>query len=168
VENKEADALSRLSDLVDTDDWSITSEFFKILDVRWGPFTLDCFSNFYNCKVSKLYSLFCVPNTSSVDAFSFNWHGEFCLLVPTVALVGRCLEHILRCNAKGVLVVPFWPSAFFWPLLQGHFCRFVVDFLRVKGSKILQAGRNTNSLLGSQDFNSDMLALLIDCSISDH
>lgn len=162
--NKEADLLSRLSDLVDTDDWSLTPSFFTLLSNRWGPFTLDSFANFYNCKVKKFYSLFYVPNTSGVDAFSFNWQGEICLLVSPVALVGRCLEHLLRCRAKGVLVAPCWPSAFFWPMLQGFFSQFVTDCVRVKGSNVLQLGRNVNSLLGSKDFHSDMLALLIDCS----
>lgn len=41
--NKEADYLSRLSDILDTDDWGITPEFFKILNSRFGPFSVDCF-----------------------------------------------------------------------------------------------------------------------------
>lgn len=165
-ENKLADAISRLSDVIDTDDWGISKEFFKLLDTRFGPFTLDCFANFYNAKLPKFYSMFFVPGTSGVDSFCFNWAGEVCLLVPPVAVVGRCLEHLFRCRAKGVLVVPLWPSSFFWPMLKGFFSQFIVGFLRVKGSKVLVLGRNLNSLLGSINFKSEVLAIHLDCSLS--
>jgi hypothetical protein len=83
---------------------------------------------------------------------------------PPVAVIGRCLEHLFRCKAKGVLVAPLWVSSFFWPLLQGFFSKFKVDFLRVKGSVVLRHGLNTNSLLGSSNFTSEVVAILIDCS----
>lgn len=165
-ENKEADLLSRLPDILDTDDWGLTKEFFRILDNRWGPFSLDCFANFYNFKVHKFYSLFYVPGSSGTDSFTFDWNKEFCLLTPPVSVVGRTLEHLFTCKSKGVLVVPLWPSAFFWPLLQGFFSSFIQDVLRVKGSKVLELGRNKNSLLGSPDFHSDVLAIYIDCSFA--
>ena len=163
-ENEVADYLSRLSDILDTDDWGITPEFFSVINSRFGPFTIDCFANALNKKVDRFYSLFYVPGTSGVDAFSFNWWEEMCLLTPPVAVIGRCLEHLLRCQARGVLVAPLWVSSFFWPMLRGFFNQFIVDYLRVKGSVVLQLGLNPNSLLGSKDFSSEVIAILIDCS----
>jgi hypothetical protein len=87
-----------------------------------------------------------------------------CLLTPPVAVIGRCLEHLLRCQARGVLVAPLWVSSFFWPMLRGFFNQFIVDYLRVKGSVVLQLGLNPNSLLGSKEFSSEVIAILIDCS----
>jgi hypothetical protein len=164
-ENKAADHLSRVSDILDTDDWGLTESCFDLLQGKWGPFTVDCFANWHNFKISKFYSLFYVPGTSGVDAFSHDWSGELCLLVPPVALAGRALEHLFRCKARGVLVVPLWRSAFFWPLLQGFFQQFVVDLICLSGAKVLKHGLNKNSLLGSSDFHSEVLALLIDCSL---
>ena len=43
--NKQADTISRLPEVLDTDDWGITDEFYLILNRRWGPFTIDCFAN---------------------------------------------------------------------------------------------------------------------------
>jgi hypothetical protein len=54
-ENKVADAILRLSEVIDTDDWGISDEFFKLLNSRFGPFPVDCFANFYNSKLSKFY-----------------------------------------------------------------------------------------------------------------
>ena len=67
-DNKEADALSRLPEEVDTDDWGLSAQFFTLLDARWGPFSVDCFANFYNRKVKKFYSLWRTPGTAGVDA----------------------------------------------------------------------------------------------------
>ena len=163
-ENKKADEISRLPEILDTDDWGISSEFFTVLNKRWGPFTVDCFANSYNTKCNKFYSMFFVPGSSGIDAFSQNWSGEMCLMVPPVAIIGRCLEHLVRCRAKGVLVVPLWQSAFFWPLLSEVYFQFIVDTLTVKGRSVLCWGHNKNSLLGSPQFESNVLSILFDCS----
>jgi hypothetical protein len=164
--NKDADWISRESEVLDTDDWGISKEFFKILQNRWGTFSVDCFANFYNAKVEKFYSFYQVPLTSGVDAFSFDWNSEFCLLTPPVCVVGHALKHLALCKGKGVLVVPCWPSSYFWPLLINDFCCFIKDILKVKGNKILIHGLNKNSLLGSPDFGGYMLAIKLDCSKS--
>ena len=162
--NEAADAASREAIMVDTDDWQLSDSFFKLLNERWGPFTLDCFANYYNKKVDRFFSLFNSPNCEGVDAFTFNWEGENCLLVPPVCVVGMTLQHLRLCNARGVLVVPFWPSAAFWPLLIKDFRPHIKDSLKVKGRNVLEHGLNENSLLGSSNFMGNMLALRIDCS----
>ena len=162
-ENKTADAISRLPEILDTDDWGITDSFFRLLDNRWGPFTLDCFANASNAKCPKFFSLFLTPGTAGVDAFSFSWDKEFCLLVPPVALIGRCLSHLAKCQGKGVLIAPLWQSSFFWPLITQVYTHFVVDCLVVKGQTVLQQGNNKNSLLGSPHLQSDVIALFMNC-----
>ena len=86
------------------------------------------------------------------------------MLVPPVCVAGRALLHLKLCQAKGVLVVPLWPSALYWPMLKGEFSVYIKDSMVVKGSKVLTQGHNTNSLLGSREYKGDMLALLLDCS----
>ena len=61
--------------------------------------------------------------------------------------------------------MPLWPSAAFWPMLLGFFKGFIQDILVVKANKVLVQGRNKNSLLGSGEFGSEMLAMLIDCRL---
>ena len=164
TENEAADAVSREAAVVDTDDWSITKNFFNILNNRWGPLTIDCFANDYNAKMNRYYSLFHAPGCAGIDAFSYNWASENCLLVPPVCVVGNVLRHLKLCKSKGVLVVPYWPSAAYWPLLLKDFHSYIVDFLIVKGNVVLEHGYNTNSLLGSKEFLGKMLAIHLDCS----
>ena len=119
-------------------------------------------------NLKRFYSLFNAPGSSGVDAFSFNWKDEMCLLVPPVCIVGRVLRHLRLCGGKGVLICPLWPSAHYWPMLKHDFQNEILSFLRLKGSIILEHGYNTNSLLGSLGFKGDMVALLLDCSQSSH
>ena len=64
------------------------------------------------------------------DAFTFDWSQSFGLYVPPIVLVSRVLKKMESCNAKGILVVPEWRSANFWPLLcsfYGEMKSFIVD-----------------------------------------
>ena len=163
-ENVLADLASREADLVDIEDWCLSESFFKILNNEYGPFSVDCFANFYNAKVTKFYSLYHCPNTSGVDAFTHNWFGENVLLVPPVSAIGRALTHLRLCKAKGVLVVPQWPSSYFWPIIQNDFSHFIKDIKIYKGKNVLCHGLNKNSLLGAPYFKGDILAIVIDCT----
>ena len=164
--NEAADAASREAETIDTDDWQLTQSFFSILNRRWGPFSVDCFANDYNKRLDRFFSLYNSPGCAGVDAFCFNWKDELCLLVPPVCVVGKTLRHLQLCNATGVLVVPAWPSAHYWPMLLDEFHVSIKDCLRVKGKNALRHGHNTNSILGSPNFVGDVLALYIDCSLT--
>ena len=163
-DNEAADLASRIANVVDVDDWQLSSSFFSILNNSWGPFSIDAFANSHNKKLERFYSLFHSPGCVGVNAFSFDWSKEFCLLVPPVSVIGKALNHLLLCKAKAVLVVPEWPSSYFWPILMRDFCQFIKNTLTVKGNKVLIHGYNTNSLLGSNNFQGNMIAILLDCS----
>ena len=163
--NEAADSASREAEMLDTDDWQLTQSFFSILNKRWGPFSVDCFANDYNKRLDRFFSLYNSPGCAGVDAFSFDWKEELCLLVPPVCMVGKTLRHLQLCKAIGVLVVPAWPSAHYWPMLLDEFHIHIKDCLRVKGKNALRHGHNNNSILGSPNFVGDVLALYIDCSL---
>ena len=154
--NQQADYISRL---IDTDDWQITNEFFLFLDERWGPHTVDCFANYYNHKLPKFFSRFWNPNTAGVDFFFQPLGGENCLVVPPVGIVPRVL-HYMKCQyAVGTLVVPFWPSAHYWPLIMHRYGDSLVAHVIRAGREVLIHGRNHNSLLGSHQFTGYIIAL---------
>ena len=112
---------------------SLPPSFFRQLDELWGPFTVDCFAICYNRKVPKYFSRFWNPGTAGVDAFFQDWQHENCLVVPPVVLLSKVLIFMFRCNARGTLVLPYWPSAPFWPLLVHRFWNSlsIIHFLKV-------------------------------------
>ena len=163
-ENTLADWASREADVIDIEDWGLTDSFFRILNNRHGPFTLDAFGNSYNAKCPRFYSLFHSPGSLGTDALTHNWHGENVLLVPPVNAIGQALSHLQTCRAKGVLVAPKWPSSYFWPLLLNRFHRFTTEVRVFKGKHVLCHGFNTNSILGSPNFEGEVISVAIDCS----
>ena len=161
--NDKADYLSKI---VDCNDWKVKDCYFYALTSYWGQCSVDCFASSKNCKVPRFYSRFYNPYCLGVDSFAFSWAGEFCWLVPPVTLVTRVIRHVCLCKCKGILVIPYWPSAPFWPLLvdsQGSFNLFVIDYLFVENGKdVFLHGSNKNAIFGSENFSTPVLFLLLD------
>ena len=78
---------------MDFDDWSVEESYFRAVDSVWGPFTVDCFANSVNAKVSRFYSLFHQPGSLGVDSLAFDWGRENCWLCERKTLLtGRALS----------------------------------------------------------------------------
>jgi hypothetical protein len=152
--NTSADFISKIQDC---DDWQITKEFFDHIDSLWGPHTVDCFASFYNAKLKRFFSRFWNPGCQGVYAFFQSWEGENCLIVPPVHLVPRVLSYMNTQSTIGTLIVPYWTSAVFWPLLWQRYLPNIRDCKIVKGNVHCIHGRNTKSMLGSSQWNGYLL-----------
>ncbi|CAG2235577.1 unnamed protein product [Mytilus edulis] len=117
-ENTCADALSKIFDF---DDWGVSQNIFNFFNSLWGPFTCDTFADDRNKKLAVFFSKFFTPGTSGVDAFAYDWSKFNNWVVPPVNLITRAINHMQMCKAKGVLVVPKWKSAIFWPRIVDRF-----------------------------------------------
>ena len=159
TEIEKADFISRM---IDVDDWQITRALFKKLEDLWGPHSIDCFANHYNFKIDRFFSRFWTPGCTGIDCFVQNLYGENCLVVPPVCLISRALNYLFQQKAKGTLVVPFWPSSSFWPLLSRIYIHFIVEYRVFSGRDVLKHGHNVNSLLGSERFKGSVLAIRFD------
>ena len=127
------------------------------LEESWGVHLVDCFASYYNNKVSK-FSRFWNPGCSGVDFFVGYLDGENYLVVPPVSLIAKAIHYLHVYRAMATIVVPFWPSSSFWPIISRQFSRFEVDCKRF-GATALEEGRNTNSYLGSDRFTGFILAI---------
>ena len=76
-----------LSDIVDHDDWQTSFSFFRYLEKRLGPHTVDRFASSSNTKLRRFNSKYLCPNTEQVNAFSISWTLETNYLVPPVTHV---------------------------------------------------------------------------------
>ena len=159
-----ADFLSRL---IDIDDWQITPALLERIELLWGPHSIDCFANHYNHKLERFFSRFWTPGCVGIDFFVQNVGNENCLLIPPVCLIPRTLLYMRQQKAVGILIVPFWPSASFWPLLIRYQECCMVDYRVFEGREVLEHGRNKNSLLGSERFKGRIIATRINFPKSD-
>ena len=62
--------------------------------------------------------------------------------------------------AVGAVVLPFWPSAYYWPLLTNKYLKYSIEI----GNESLTRHRNINSLLGSKDFKGHIISLRMEFS----
>jgi hypothetical protein len=104
-QNQLADDLSKQPDW---DDWGIHTRIFRFLNSTYGPFTIDVYASNVTKKLPRFYSKYWCGGTLGVDGLAFDWGGEVCW----------CIIHARACSAKGVLVIPKWKSALFWPLVN--------------------------------------------------
>ena len=164
--NTVADTISKIKD---SDNWSIDDETFQYIQSRFGAFTVDRFADNINNKVPHFNSKFYCPNTSLVDAFAADWSKDFNWLCPPIKLVGKTIRHAKKCRSRGVLFVPRWESAYFWPMITRDgkdFDLFVRDFLHLDPYYFNNASVTDSVFEGFADFKA--FALLIDFTDCPH
>lgn len=122
--NTLADAYSKSADSLCR---SLNPTWFRVLDRKegWGPFTIDRFADHANRQSGQhgplpFNSLYACPDSAGVDAFAQEWLPEsvnWCH--PPAGLVGR-LWRFMREHAvqRAVLLLPVWPAAMWWPLVN--------------------------------------------------
>ena len=126
--NQYADYLSKLAD---TDDWSMDDETYAYLCQEFGHPLFDRFADNLNHKTLRFNSRFHCPESSGVNAFSQDWSRvALNWLCPPIKLIAATLRHARLCHARGILVIPQWPSSYFWPLLHNgkSFETFIKDY----------------------------------------
>ena len=155
-QNTQADYLSRILDI---DDWAISTEFFQFIDELWGPHSVDRFA-----------SIYWNPGSLGMNSFNSDWSHDVNWLVPPVTLASRAINHLVKCKAKGTLIVPKWTSPPFWPFnfKDGlEYKQYVTDVLEfTETERILEAGMNVNSIFARGNFKGKLLAIRFDASIS--
>ena len=116
-----ADLLSRF---VDKDDWSVNPSVFRVTDAKWGPHTIDRFASHCNAQVPMFNSKFSSLGCSRVDALAQDWLDENNWVCPPVSAIVPSVRALSLCSGYGTLIVPQWPSAYFWPFLHDNSSQF--------------------------------------------
>ena len=73
------------------------------------------------------------------------------------------------CNAAGILIVPLWESAHFWPVICSHslhWSSFVHDWVILPNlPNLFIRGKANNSIFGAGPLGLSLVALRIDFTI---
>jgi len=139
-----------ISKIVDYEDYSVTDEFFHLAQQLSGYIpNMDRFANNWNAKCLTFNSLSYCVGSSGVDAFAYNWGPPTKnWLFPPPRLVGRTLLHLQKCKGEGLLLVPFWKSAAFYPLLTDLPKSIVKGKWSLHGGGIFKRGADAASCFG--------------------
>lgn len=149
----------------DYDDWAISPVLFSSLCKIFGSPTLDIFASSENSKTPRFFSRFWCPDSVGADCFNYRWNKEFCWAVPPFNLIPKTLQHFHRFGNKMLLLVPFWPSAIFWPLITPHspFFKYIKKtYIVDAANRFIIPGSNSNLCFSQPAYNFKMLALLLE------
>ena len=78
---------------------------------------MDWFASNNNAKVEIFYARFWSEKSAGVDGFMENLGNCNGYFVPPISQISEVILHMKKCKALGVIVMPYWESAPFWPLI---------------------------------------------------
>lgn len=53
-----------------------------------------------------------------VEAFTQDWSRDNNWLCPPVSLTVCAVRHLIACKGLGSLIIPEWPSSYFWTFVD--------------------------------------------------
>lgn len=113
--NTEADMQSRQFN--DRTEWKLNDVVFhRLKETLLNP-EIDLFASRLNFQVKPFMSWGHDPEAYAVDAFEHNWSKWLIYAFPPFSLIQRVLMQWRRDRADGMLIVPLWPTAVWFPQL---------------------------------------------------
>lgn len=109
------------SKLPDSDNWSIDHRSFQELHEKFN-FEFDLFASHDNAKVSRFCSLYFQPSAQSIEAWSLDWNTLPMMWVcPPVSALVKLFHRLTLTRCEGVVCLPMWSTATFYPLFFTEF-----------------------------------------------
>lgn len=124
-ENVNADRESRR--LHPDTEWEVSETGFQKIINNFTVPQIDLFATRNNKKCRLFVSQHRDPDAYAIDAFTLDWSKHSFYAFPPIAIVLKTLRKIISDKAKGIVVVPYWPTQAWYPL-----------FMRLLSSSLVQ------------------------------
>lgn len=106
--NQHADFLSRIQSPYD---WRLDNRMFQVLDLKFGPHTIDRFAAATNAHLTVFNSLYHDPYTSGVDALAQgDWKDHNNFVNPPLFLLPKIIDKVIQDQALATIVAPVWKA----------------------------------------------------------
>ena len=143
VQNVIADYKSR--NFSDNVEWSLNPKLFQEICQHFTTPDVDLFASRLNNKVDNYISFMPDPGASAIDAFTITWGNfKFFYAFPPFSCIFKTMRKIIKDQATGVLIVPWWPSQPWWARLH-KLTRYSMRF-RTKNHNLMPIGNPNNEL----------------------
>ena len=111
---------------------------------------IDLLSSSLNKQLDVFVTWFREPGAFHCNAFSFSWHNYRPYIYPSFSLVEKVINKIIEDKVeKAILVLPFWKSQSWFPLLLNNLCSFPVTVPRHKDLLVFPHNRRCHPLCKS-------------------
>lgn len=99
-------------------EWELGSKYFIIIVNTFGNPDIDLFASRTNTKCENNVSWHPDPDAFKVDAFTFSWSKMYFYAFPPFSMISKTIEKVIVDKAKGIMVVPDWPTQPWYPIFQ--------------------------------------------------
>jgi len=162
--NNVADIVSKM---IDYEDYSVIDYFYQYVQELTGfvP-NFDRFANNWNAKCSQFNSLSYCVGSNGVNAFNYSWGGTAKnWLFPPPRLIIPTVLHLQKSFGAGLLLVPQWKNAVFYPFLMDYRYHFALKNRWIlPGKNIFKKGADNTSCFGPE-FAGNVELWLLDFNI---
>ena len=99
-------------------EWKLDENVFAdVLNIFGKNYDIDLFASRINKKFKKFISWRPDPLAYHIDAFTINWENLKFYAFPPFSLINRMLQKVKTDMAEGIVIVPKWPTAGWFPVL---------------------------------------------------
>lgn len=89
---------------------------------------IDLFASRINTKCERYASWKKDPGSEKIDAFTIKWNAFFFYAFPPFSIILKCLQKIKKDQARGIMVVPEWPSQPWYPMYISMLEKEIIKF----------------------------------------
>ena len=93
---------------------SLSKAYFLEIFSTFPKLNIDLFASRLNNQLDTYCSWKPDPGCTYVDAFSINWSN---FAFPPFSLIPKCIQKIIQDKAKGILLIPAWPTQTWFQLV---------------------------------------------------
>ena len=101
----------------DRAEWKLNRQVFDRIVSHFGVPEIDLFASRLNAQVEKYVTWHPDPGAFAVDAFTLDWKPFAFYAFPPFCMIPKCLQKIREDKARGLLLVPNWPTQAWFPQL---------------------------------------------------
>ena len=102
-------------------EWMLSKPYFDELLLRFPDLGVgvDLFATRANSQLPQFVSWDPDPEAIAVDAFTLNWSKfDYVYIFPPFSVISRVLAKMRRDGARGLIIVPHWPTQHWFPSLM--------------------------------------------------
>jgi hypothetical protein len=144
-DNVVADYFSR--NFSDSTEWMLKSDIFKRLCNHFFQPDFDLFASKLNRQLKDFVSWFPDTEAKFYDAFSISWHGLLPYAFPPFNMLSKVVNKIVEDKVEKIIVVlPFWKSQSWFPLVLANIADFPVRLPRHRDLLVLPSNGQRHPL----------------------
>lgn len=99
-------------------EFTLSTQAFTRLIEKFGQPDIDLFASRLNTKCTKYISYQRDPDAWGINAFTINWSTFYFYAFPPFSIILKVLRKIIQEKARGIIVVPVWPTQPWFPIFK--------------------------------------------------